>query len=71
MNEIIEGTMVNLFYDSRISKWEIATKGAIGGNYWYYRNSYDGDNKPQLTFRQMFLESLGYDKNTDFANVEL
>jgi hypothetical protein len=71
MNEIIEGTMVNLFYDSRISKWEIATKGAIGGNYWYYRNSYDGVNKQQLTFRQMFLESLGYDKNTDFANVEL
>ena len=71
MNEIIEGTMVNLFYDPRISKWEIATKGAIGGNYWYYRNSYDGINKTQLTFRQMFLESLGYNKDVDFNEVQL
>ena len=62
--------MVNLFYDSRIRKWEIATKGAIGGNYWYYRNSYDGDNKSQLTFRQMFLESLGYDVDEVIMNLQ-
>ena len=71
MNETIEGTMVNLFYDQRIDSWEIATKGAIGGAYWYYRTSYDGAGKDQKTFRQMFLESLGCDKDTAFSNVEL
>jgi len=71
MNETIEGTMMNLFYDHRISQWEIATKGAIGGTYWFYRNTYEGVDKNQMTFRQMFLESLGYDKNAEFDTVEL
>lgn len=71
LNETIEGTMINLFYDHRISQWEIATKGAIGGTYWFYRNTYDGVDKTQLTFRQMFIESLGYNNNTDFGEIEL
>ena len=71
MNEIIEGTMMNLFYDYRVGHWEIATKGAIGGNYWYYRNTYEGVDKNQLTFRQMFLQSLGFEQNTSLNDVAL
>lgn len=59
LNEIIEGTMVNLFYDSRISSWQIATRGAVGGNYWFFRNNYDDNTEKagsQKTFKQMFIE---------------
>ena len=69
INQIIEGTMVNLFHNGE--HWEISTKGAIGGHYWYYRNSYDEEDKKQMTFREMFVESLGYPRDTDFENIEL
>ena len=59
VNDIIEGTMINLFYDDRIQNWQIATKSAVGGNYWYFRNQYDNTEKTQKTFNEMFLEALG------------
>ena len=60
-NDIVEGTMINLFYDYRIQKWELSTRGAIGANYFYYRNQYAVDSdktKKQPTFYQMFLDAL-------------
>jgi len=69
--EIIEGTMINLFWDD--DKWEIATKRSVGGNYHFFRNQYfPGLPEPeQKTFRQMFLDGLnsGYSDIGDFANV--
>jgi hypothetical protein len=61
VNEIIEGTMINLFFDPLVGKWEIATKGAVGGNYWYLRTQYPavGLEGVQYTFRRMFLEACG------------
>ena len=61
VSEIIEGTMINLFYDPGAESWEIATKGAVGGNYWFFRTQYPsvGAEGRQLTFRQMFLEACG------------
>lgn len=60
-NEVIEGTMINLFYNKSIGIWEIATKSAVGGNYWYYRTQYDGSLEfdKQMTFREMFMDALG------------
>ena len=67
INEIVEGTMIQLFYDVNHGIWEIATKGAVGANYWYYRNQYMLDQSAkQPTFRQMFLESLSI---SDFTSV--
>jgi len=60
--ENIEGTMINLFFDKDRNVWEIATKGAVGGHYWYYRQYWEnrGVVQPeQYTFRQMFMEAVG------------
>lgn len=63
-NEIIEGTMVNLFYDSRYNQWDISTRSSVGAKYWYFRTQYDhikscSIHKSQaLTFREMFIESV-------------
>ena len=66
LNEIIEGTMINLFFDHRINQWVLSTRSSIGGNYWYYRTQYHGfnNNNMQPTFRQMFIDAL-HDVNSD------
>ena len=57
--EIIEGTMINLFYVKSIGKWEIATKKSVGGNYHFFRNQYFPDVvEEQKTFLQMFLDGF-------------
>ena len=48
IEEYIEGTMVNLFYDKDIDKWEIATKSSVGGNIKFF--------KDQPTFAKLFYE---------------
>jgi hypothetical protein len=57
VTESIEGVMINLFYDKRINKWEIATRNAIGGNYWFYGNQEETPNSSSnSTFYDMFLD---------------
>ena len=46
--EYVEGTMINLFYDKNIEKWEIATKTSVGGNVKYFKN--------QPTFKELFTD---------------
>jgi hypothetical protein len=61
-SEAIEGTLITLFWDERIQQWEIGTKGAVGGNYWFYRTKYPcihESSREQSTFRQMFLDAIG------------
>ena len=73
--EMIEGTMLNLFYNTCDAKWEIATRNAIGGNYWFYRTQYDitgnvsQSKKRQTTFLEMFIEALGYERTTALQDV--
>jgi len=65
VNEYIEGTFIHLFYDARISSWEIATKRAVGGNYFFYRIP-DVDS---LTYREMFIEACGFPKDTPLIEI--
>jgi hypothetical protein len=64
VNELIEGTLIHLFYDFRINSWEIATKNAVGGDYWFYRTNYAQVSPicpaqpTQMTFRDMFIEAF-------------
>lgn len=48
--EFIEGTMINMFYNTKNEKWEIATRSTIGGNVKFYRHS------PE-TFNSMFYDT--------------
>jgi hypothetical protein len=78
VNEIVEGTMINLFYDKRINSWEIATRSSIGGRYWYYRTQYiineegtpplNAHPTPQMTFRNMLMDAFRMDRSEDNLN---
>jgi hypothetical protein len=72
-NEIIEGTMINLFYNKNNGSWEISTKSAIGGNYWYFRTSYQNSSThyKQMTFREMFMEALGEKSDTNLNDASV
>jgi hypothetical protein len=72
INELIEGTMINLFYDERISSWEISTRSILKANNWYYKINYADDNNiKQKTFRQMFMEQFFVNENEprDINNI--
>jgi hypothetical protein len=70
--KIIEGTMMNLFYDPRIESWELASKSAVGCNYWFFRTQYQTNKGAvQLTFRDMFIDALRAPSNTELNDIPL
>jgi hypothetical protein len=73
VNEVIEGPLLTLFWDDRINAWELASKGAIGGNYWFYRTQYKGfsEQAPQPTFRSMFLDVLRAGPDQDINDLPI
>lgn len=68
ITEIIEGTMINIFYDHNRNVWEMATKNAIGARYWYF-SQHDSNNRK--TFRDMFMEAIGEKDYTDLQDTQL
>jgi hypothetical protein len=74
-NELIEGTMINLFYDKRVGHWQISTKNAIGGNYWYFRTQYNVDPQNaivrQPTFLKMFMEAMNSTEDADLNSLPI
>lgn len=67
INEAIEGISINLFYDTNIKKWLIATKSSIGGKYWFYGKSQKYEK--QTTFLEMFIKALGGDSNKELNDL--
>lgn len=52
IQEFVEGTMINVFWDSSNNIWEISTRSSIGANVKFYQG------KDTKTFKQMFEETL-------------
>lgn len=58
--EFVEGTMINMFYDSSLPSddilgcWEITTRSSVGGDTRFFSNSANEGK----TFREMFIEAL-------------
>ena len=65
ISEFVEGTFIHLFYDPRLSIWEIATKRAIGGNYSYFHIP----GQENLTYREMLMEAMQEDITADLNEL--
>ena len=52
VQEFVEGTMINVFWDNSNNIWEISTRSSIGANVKFYQG------KDAKTFKQMFEETL-------------
>ena len=68
VNEFIEGLMINLFYDYRYNKWEIATKGAVGGEYGFFSKNVS-KQKCNQTILSMFVDAF-CTKGNKIMNIE-
>ena len=69
INEIIEGVMINLFYDTRVSCWDISTKSGVSGKYSYNKDKNINNNKE--TFLKLFLDALRTTENESLNDIEL
>ena len=56
--QFVEGTMINLFWDSSVELWEISTRNTIGANVSFYKDKNNSTNNK--TFNQMFHEACVY-----------
>jgi hypothetical protein len=56
-SELVEGSMIYLFYEERNNAWQIATSNAVGGNYSYFRN-HDPSDTTTTTFLKMVMDAF-------------
>jgi hypothetical protein len=66
ITEMIEGNLIHLFYDKRIQSWQIATRGAVGGQYYLY-DKLTKEEAKQTTVFDMFLDALGISRSSSLT----
>lgn len=77
MEDFIDGTMINVFFDDINNIWEICTRSTVGGNILFFNdiknynyfnlNQQDFEHYNNITFRSMFFEacnSCNFNLNT-------
>ena len=55
--EFVEGTMINVFFDTAINSWKIATRNTVDANVSFYRSNKIPNGPPNKTFNAMFEEA--------------
>ena len=65
VSELIEGTFLHLFYDTRIESWEIATRRAVGGRYSYYHIP----ENYTPSYREMMMEAFHLDQTASISEI--
>jgi hypothetical protein len=55
--EFVEGTMINVFFDTAINSWKIATRNTVDANVSFYRSNNISQKTPSKTFNTMFVEA--------------
>lgn len=72
LEEYVEGTMINMFWDDYSQSWEYATKNTIGCKKAYQTIDYlpqQPNNQPPKTFEDMFLEAY-YHNNLHYIHFD-
>jgi hypothetical protein len=67
--EIVEGTMINLFYDSDVNKWEIATKTSVGGKIRYFSEQKNFDVLFNEVCEKLEVDVNNFDKKYVYSFV--
>jgi len=60
VEEYVEGTMINMFWDAYTNSWECATKNTIGCKSHYHHIDVDIYNQPKRDFLSMFYHAYYY-----------
>ena len=60
LEEFVEGTMINVFYDTHSEAWELATRSNIGARCRFFEPA-AGQRGVGMSFRDMFMESMSAD----------
>lgn len=64
VEEYVEGTMINLFWNNIDNDWEISTKGTVGGKIIFFK-----DENNVTTFRTLFLDVCNH-INLNFNDLD-